>query len=188
MLKLGLDLCFKAGCTGRGPRRIRSRLQAFFQFSHSTNCTIWQQLLYVHTVQKVRRMCMSDMIDARVGRLKKKTKQWIGFYWEPVDTLGYKKVVGAAIEVLRVIGLSQCQPDHAFESSTTIKVITMQIIWPSSWKVRHLVTKELSYVTTSMANWVLDVVEKIACMILFKWVTYPHCATFVLHMTWVISG
>ena len=34
-----------------------------------------------------------------------------------------------AVEVLRVIGLSPCQPDHAFESSTTI---TMQIPWPSS--------------------------------------------------------
>ncbi len=37
-----------------------------------------------------------------------------------------------AVEVLRVIGLSPCQPDHAFESSTMIKVITMQILWPSS--------------------------------------------------------
>ncbi len=46
-----------------------------------------------------------------------------------------------AVEVLRVIGLSPCQPDHAFEASTTIKVITMQILWPSSslWSV----TKEL---------------------------------------------
>ncbi len=49
------------------------------------------------------------------------------------------------VEVLRVIGLSPCQPDHAFESSITIKVITMQILWPSSslWKVRDPVTKEL---------------------------------------------
>ncbi len=30
------------------------------------------------------------------------------------------------------IGLSPCQPDHAYESSTTIKVITMQILLPSS--------------------------------------------------------
>ncbi len=50
-----------------------------------------------------------------------------------------------AVEVLRVIGLSPCQPDHAFESSTAIKVITMQILWPSSslWKVHDPVTKEL---------------------------------------------
>ena len=35
--------------------------------------------------------------------------------------------------------------DHAFESSTTIKVVTMQILWPSSllWKVQDPVTKEL---------------------------------------------
>ena len=48
-----------------------------------------------------------------------------------------------AVEVL--IRLSPCQPDHAFESSTTIKVITMRILWPSSslWKVRDLVTKDL---------------------------------------------
>ncbi len=50
-----------------------------------------------------------------------------------------------AVEVLRAIGLSPCQKDHAFESTTTIKVITMQILWPSSslWKVRDPVTKEL---------------------------------------------
>ncbi len=50
-----------------------------------------------------------------------------------------------AIEVLLVIGLSPCQPDHTFESSTTIKMITMQIVWLSSslWKVRDPVTKEL---------------------------------------------
>ncbi len=50
-----------------------------------------------------------------------------------------------AVEVLRVIGLSPCQPDHAFESSTTIKVITMQIPWLSLllWKVHDPVTKEL---------------------------------------------
>ena len=50
-----------------------------------------------------------------------------------------------AVKVLRVIGLSPCQPDHAFESSTTIKVIIMHIPWPSSslWKVRDPVTKEL---------------------------------------------
>ncbi len=30
-----------------------------------------------------------------------------------------------------VIRLSPCQPDYTFESSTTIKVINMQIIWPS---------------------------------------------------------
>ena len=50
-----------------------------------------------------------------------------------------------AVEVLRVIGLSPCQLDHAFESSTTIKVITMLILWPSSSlrKVRDPVTKEL---------------------------------------------
>ncbi len=47
--------------------------------------------------------------------------------------------------MLRVIGLSPCQPDHAFKSSTTIKVITMQSLWPSSslWKVRDPVTKDL---------------------------------------------
>ncbi len=37
-----------------------------------------------------------------------------------------------AVKVLHVIGLSPCQLDHAFESSTTIKVITMQILRPSS--------------------------------------------------------
>ncbi len=48
-------------------------------------------------------------------------------------------------EVFRVIRLSPYQPDHAFESSTTTKVITMLILWPSSslWKVREPVTKEL---------------------------------------------
>ncbi len=50
-----------------------------------------------------------------------------------------------AVEVKRVIRLSPCQPDHAFESSTTIKVIIMKILWPSSslGKVRDPVTKEL---------------------------------------------
>ncbi len=48
-----------------------------------------------------------------------------------------------AIKVLRVIRLSPCQPERTFELSITIKVITMQIIWSSSWKVRDQVTKEL---------------------------------------------
>ncbi len=49
-----------------------------------------------------------------------------------------------AIEVLCVIGLYACQSDHAFESSTMIKMITMQILRLSLslWKVRDSVTKE----------------------------------------------
>ncbi len=54
-------------------------------------------------------------------------------------------LITIAIVVLCVSQLPLGQPDHAFEFSTTIKVITMQILLPSSrlWKVRDPVTKEL---------------------------------------------
>ena len=54
-------------------------------------------------------------------------------------------LITIAIVVLCVSRLPQGQPDHAFEFSTTIKVITMQILWPSSSlrKVCDPVTREL---------------------------------------------
>ncbi len=58
----------------------------------------------------------------------------------------HQSVTCNAIKVLRVIGLSPCQPDHAFESSsTTIKIITTQVVWLSTLlrKVPDPVTMEL---------------------------------------------
>ncbi len=57
-----------------------------------------------------------------------------------------------AVEVLCVIRLSPCQPDHALESSTTIKVITMQILCLRRRYERCVIQLPRSYVTTSMVN------------------------------------
>ena len=91
-----------------------------------------------------------------------------------------------AVKMIRVIGLSPCQPDHAFKSSLPrLKlVITIQILWPSTslWTLRDPVTKELrNHFNDELRS--LDMFNRFICKNLYMYI-YHTLVKYEANESW----